>query len=115
MNVNSFKVALSIVASLLVALVCFEMAPDSMEYKKWVSLALALISMIGCLVPALALECYDSRVTVNVKTIGWLFTTVELIVNIVFNMVDYDTVYYAVLSLLLTTMCVGVVHSIVSK
>ena len=114
MKINWFKGIMACVVSLLLGLLCFEIAKET-DGRNWVSFAMTALSLCSGLVAAIAIESEAEKNLANMKVNAWLFTILIFVVNLVFSFFEYNIIVYIVVVGLLLLASIGCTYALFNR
>ncbi|MBQ3831630.1 MAG: hypothetical protein II815_00465 [Bacteroidales bacterium] len=113
MKLNWIKAIISVVISLLLALLCFTFATED-GYRNWISFAVSFVTIVAIMIPTIAVEHKGIR-AINIKTLGWMFTLLSVAVNFVFAFFAYKPIVYIAVSALVSVIGVALVYTMIPR
>lgn len=111
MKINVVKCIIALGVSILLGLLCYEIAKSD-EFRNWISLATAAISIFICLGSAIACDYKSGSRNANIKVTAWVFTALVVIVNFIFSCFMYNITVYVVVISLLTLMNIAITYAL---
>ena len=84
MKVNVVKLIIVFGISILLGLLCFEIAKVD-DSRNWISFATAAASILVCLGSAIALDYNSGHRSVNIKVAAWVFAVLIILANFIFQ------------------------------
>ena len=113
MKISPFKTILAFAFSILLGVLCYVIAKEA-DYRNWIVLGAATLSIFLCLGSALALDFPGQRVA-NIKVTSWLFTILVTATNFAFAPFNFNIVVYGVVITFLTLINIALVNAMVKK
>jgi len=113
MKLDTIKTIISAVVSLLLGLLCFTFATED-GYRNWISFVVSFVTIVAIMIPAIAIE-YKGIRAINIKTLGWMFTFISIIVNLVFAFFAYKPTIYIVISVLVSVIGIALVYAMTPR
>ncbi len=111
MKINVVKAIVAFGISILLGLLCYEIAKVE-DSRNWISLATAAISILICLGSAIACDYKSGFRNANMKVVAWLFTALVVITNFIFSCFMYNITVYVVIISLLTLTNVAITYAL---
>lgn len=111
MKINVVKSIIVLGVSVLLGLLCYEIAKVE-DSRNWISLVTAAISIFVCLGSAIACDYKSGYRNANMKVTAWLFTVLVVLANFIFSCFMYNIVVYVVAISLLTLMNVAITYAL---
>lgn len=113
MKLNWIKVLLSFAVAIILGLLCFTFATEN-GCRNWISFAVSAFSITAMLIPTIAVE-YNNIRSLNIKTVGWIFTLVTIVLNFVFAFIVYTPTIYISITLLAVVVGIAIIYAIRPK
>lgn len=111
MKVNAIKTLLSLGVSILLGIICYDIAND-VDHRNIVSLATAIVTNFVCLLFAVGIDYFHGNRNVNIKVTAWLFLLIVVIANVVFSFFLYDILIYVSAVSLFVLMDIALVYAL---
>lgn len=111
MKLNVIKALISLGVSVVLGLLCFEIAKET-DNRNWIGLAITTISIFSCLLTAIGLDFPIGNKVVNLKVSAWVFTILVIIVNFIFCATEYNVIVYIVIIMLFVLLNIGITYSL---
>lgn len=114
MKIEPVKSLFALGIALIVGFLCEILAPE-VGGRNWISFAVATVSMLSMLFPALGITYSNVRRGVNAKVTAWVMALALLIANIAFSCFEYKVDVYIIVCLILMAVGGLIIYSLVKQ
>ena len=111
MKLNVVKTLISLGVSIVLGLLCFEIAKET-DYRNWIGLAITTISIFSCLLTAIGLDFPIGNKVVNLKVSAWVCAILVTVINFIFCATEYNVIVYIVIIMLFVLLNTGITYSL---
>ena len=113
MKLNGVKTIIAVALALLLGFICEIIAPTT-DYRNWISLGVAFVTISAMLIPAIGIKFENPRRGANIKVLSWVFAIGILVANIVFACFEYRIDVYIVVVALIAVIGWGLIYALFS-
>ena len=113
MKINTVKFLFAIVIALLLGFVC-EIFASTADSRNWVSLAVASITIMSGMIPAMGITFLNEKRGVSIKVASWIISITLILFNVIFSLFEYRIDIYIASALLLSVVGCAVTYSLYS-
>lgn len=112
MKVNLVFTTISLIISVLIAYALYELCKVEVEEARWLLTILGGVSVFVTFGLTVAVKFEDTRKSVNIKTLGGIFTVLLIACNFIFALVVFKIPTYVIVVGLLLSLFMLIVYSI---
>lgn len=113
MKINTVKFLFAIAIALLLGFVC-EIMASTADSRNWVSFAVASVTIMSGLIPAMGVTFTNEKRGVSIKVTSWIITMTLTLFNVIFSLFEYRIDIYIAFALLLSIVGCAVTYSLYS-
>lgn len=113
MKINIIKTLIVVGLSLLLGLICYEIAKET-DNRNIISAVTTFITVFMCLGAAFACDYNRGNRNANIKVTAWIFSVIVLVTNIIFACFSYNIIVYVAVVGLLSLINVAIVYLLYS-
>lgn len=112
MKVKLIPAIISLMISALIAYALYGLCKVEVEGTRWLLTILGGISVFVTLGLTVAVKFEDTRRSINIKTIGGIFTVLLIACNLIFALINFKIPTYIIVVGLLLSLFLLIVYSI---